>query len=266
MLSAVDSRPKNDLLQSVRRACQILHLLASEQRPMTAREIAGGLGLNLATCYHLVNTLEHEGFLARDNRRRLRLGHRIGELHDAFETMITPDERLVEVLVELNRGTGETSYLGTWVDDDVVSVAVREGRGGVRVRGLYLGYREHAYARAVGRALLAHRHDSFLDEYLARTPLEPLTERTTTDPAALRRLLADARERGYAVDLEEFTTGVCCAAAPIFDASGRAVYALSVSVPKARFDAEGDGIISEVKRAATAGTRLLQEREGAGPR
>jgi DNA-binding IclR family transcriptional regulator len=255
-------RRKGDLLQSVQRACSVLHLLAAERRPLNAREISAGLRLNLTTCYHLLNTLDHEGFLQRDGNRRFRLGHRIGELHDAFEAMLAPDDRLLRSLAELNQRTGETSYLGTWDGDDVVSVAVREGRGGVRVRGLYLGYRDHAYARAVGRALLAYREDGFIDAYLARTQLEPLTEKTRTDPESLRRCLAKVRAEGYAVDLEEFTRGVCCAAAPIFDANGFPVAAFSVSVPKARFDSEQEAIVRLVKEVAKAATaELAHERE-----
>jgi DNA-binding IclR family transcriptional regulator len=171
--------------------------------------------------------------------------------------MLAPDHELAELLGELNRITGETSYLGTWDDDDVVSVAVREGRGGVRVPGLYLGYRRHVYARALGRALLAYRDEEFISAYLKQTPFEPLTEHTTTDPKLLNYRLADVRELGYAVECEEFTPGVCCAAAPIFNPAGRAVAAFSVSVPKARFDTEAPAIIRAVtETAATATGRL----------
>ena len=157
-------------MQGVQRACRILRLLADEQ-PLAPAEISQALGLNLATCYHLLNTLEHEGLLRRDRARRLCLGERIGELYDAFESMLGPDEQLVEILEELNRKTGETSYLGTWDGDDVVSVAVRVGRRGVQVRPVNLGYRGHAYARALGRALLAYRDDRFIESYLDETVL-----------------------------------------------------------------------------------------------
>jgi DNA-binding IclR family transcriptional regulator len=225
------------------------------------REISQALELNLATCYHLLNTLEHEGFLQRDSTRRIRLGHRVGELHDAFEAMLKPDALLIDHLDALNLRTGETSYLGIWDGDDVVSVAVREGRGGVRVQGLYLGYRGHAYARALARALLAYREKAFLDTYLSRTELEPLTEHTVTDPDAFRQLLADARTRGFAVEREEFTPGVCCVGAPVFDAGGQAIAALSVSIPRARFEHEGDTITSIVVDEADNASHALQEHQ-----
>jgi IclR family acetate operon transcriptional repressor len=253
---------KRDLVQSVRRACAILLALADERRALTPREVSEKLRLNLATCYHLLNTLEHEGFVQRDGSRRLRLGHRIGKLHDAFEASLKPDARLLDLLDLLSARTGETSYLGTWDGDHVVSVAVREGRGGVRVRDLYLGYRQHEYARALGRALLAHRDAEFIAGYVASTPLDPLTPHTTIDVDELLRCFAGVRELGYAVEEQEFTLGVCCAAAPIFGSDGRAVAAFSVSVPKARFDVDRENIVETVMEVAHAATqRLSEERE-----
>jgi DNA-binding IclR family transcriptional regulator len=45
------------------------------------------------------------------------------------------------------------------------------------------------------------------------------------------------RDRGYAVDDEEYVVGLICIAAPIFDYHGKPVAAISVSSPKYRYDA-----------------------------
>lgn len=217
---------------------------------MTTLELSQRLAIKRATCYHLVNTLEHEGLLRRDGDRRVVLGARIAELYDAFAAMLTPDPRLLALLDDLARRTGETTYLGLWEGDDVVTVAVREGNGGVRVRGPYLGYRDHAYARAAGRALLAFRDDAFIDSYLAREKIVPLTQRTTTDPQRLRTLLEGVRANGYAIDIEEFMIGVCCVAAPLLGADGRPLAALSVSMPKARFEVDGQAILRTLRDVA----------------
>lgn len=230
---------------------------------MTPREISELVGLHLTTCYHLVNTLEAEGYLRRDPSRRVSLGHRVGRLHDTFASTLNPDPELLEFLHELNRRTRETSYLGVWDDDEVVSVALREGRGGVAVRGLHIGYRSHAYARALGRALLAFRDDEFIQRYLDTTNLVALTPHTVTNKRELLRVLEDVRDRGVAIEHEEFTVGVCCAGAPVFDWDGNAVASLSVSVPKARFDVEGQAIEDVlVDIAGTASQVLANRRSG----
>jgi IclR family acetate operon transcriptional repressor len=258
-VNATKSGPRSDLLQSVQRASAVLTVLCDARRPLTAREISEAIGVNLTTCYHLLNTLEHEALLYRDPDRRFWLGHRIGQLREAFEEMLVPDPQLVAILRKLNDETGETSYLGVWSGADVVSVRVFEGRGGVRVRGLHLGYRQHVYARALGRALLAYRDDAFIDHYLTTTELVRLTQKTVTDPALLRQILADVRAHGAAVEREEFNDGVCCAAAPIFNNPGQAVAGFSVSVPKARFDSDAAAIVEAVKRCAQLASNALSD-------
>ena len=58
-------------------------------------------------------------------------------------------------------------------------------------------------------------------------------------------------------DREEFTVGVCCVGAPIFDRNGAVVAALSVSVPKARFDFEEQEIVQAVVETAGEASKAL---------
>jgi len=216
------------------------------------------IGTNRSTCYHLVNTLIHEELLRRDPHGRLLLGFGVSELFDALTDMLTPDETLLDAVNLLNERTGETSYVGVWDGPDVVTVAVRDGFRSVRVRNVALGYRSHMHLRAIGRALLAFRDDEYLATYLARAPLDALTPHSVTDPEALRSMLQVVRERSVAVETEEFILGVCCAAAPILGSSGEPTAAICVSVPKARFDAEGPHIIATVKEVARVATSVMQ--------
>jgi IclR family acetate operon transcriptional repressor len=90
------------------------------------------------------------------------------------------------------------------------------------------------HARASGKALLA-----FLDEQRVRQIVEEkgmpaLTSNTFTSVEGLLTDLATVRDRGWAVDNEEFTAGVMCVAAPFFDASAKPIGALSVSGPSFR--------------------------------
>jgi IclR family acetate operon transcriptional repressor len=66
---------------------------------------------------------------------------------------------------------------------------------------------------------------------LARLHLEIFTAHTIESVAELRRILGDARQLGYAVDRGEWKPDVMCIAAPIIDASGHAVAAISVTTP-----------------------------------
>ncbi|HRV94500.1 MAG TPA: helix-turn-helix domain-containing protein, partial [Anaerolineae bacterium] len=57
---------KNDIIGSVQRALRITELLARYPQGLTAKQIGLKLDLNLSTCYHLLNTLEHESYIVKD--------------------------------------------------------------------------------------------------------------------------------------------------------------------------------------------------------
>jgi IclR family acetate operon transcriptional repressor len=97
--------------------------------------------------------------------------------------------------------------------------------------------------------MLAFSPPQVIQRVLSRK-LEKLTKRTITSAAALREELAVIRRRGYAVDAEESAVGLRCVAAPIFDRSGIAVAAFSMSAPAGTLDADGEERYSTIIREA----------------
>jgi IclR family transcriptional regulator, acetate operon repressor len=96
-----------------------------------------------------------------------------------------------------------------------------------------VGTRWPAHATSTGKVLLAHLSEETLESRLA-APLTAATPRTVVDRAALRRELARVRERGYAFNNEELELGFVAVGAPVRDAGGRVVAALSVGGPRSR--------------------------------
>jgi DNA-binding IclR family transcriptional regulator len=243
-------------IRSVARASRMLVLLGEQPDGRTAKEVADELRLPLPTAYHLLGTLVAEGLVTKDSRRRYGLGPALGPIADAFVRQFNPPEYLVEPLHRLADESGETAYIGAWRHDRIVVLASVEGANAVRVSGAHLGYVESAHARASGKLLLALAAEEVRAAYLGRHPLAPVTRRTIVDPEAFERELAGVRERGYAVDEEEFREGVACVAAPVTE-SGRAVAAYSVSAPAERFAARRAQltrcVLDACRRAAEAG-------------
>ncbi|MDQ3778114.1 MAG: IclR family transcriptional regulator, partial [Actinomycetota bacterium] len=85
-----------------------------------------------------------------------------------------------------------------------------------------------------GRVLLAGLEKDALEERLSRIDVEPLTDRTVPDHAALRDRIEDARDAGWACVDQELEQGVRSAAVPIHDASQAVAAALNVSVHATR--------------------------------
>jgi DNA-binding IclR family transcriptional regulator len=83
------------------------------------------------------------------------------------------------------------------------------------------------HSTGVGRVLLAFAPNEFVEAVLAEG-LTPHTPHTITDPGRLRACLAEVRRIGYAVTSEEMTLGSCSVAAPVRDAKGEVLAALSL--------------------------------------
>jgi DNA-binding IclR family transcriptional regulator len=233
-------------VQSVRRALSLLEQVAVSEEPLTAKTLADAQGLSLPTAYHLLNTLVETGYLAKVRRSYI-LTTKLGELSAAFERYRQPAPALQAAMRRLAEVTGETAYVSTWSHGDVEIAAVAEGTQAVRVAGIMVGLRGSAHARASGKALLAFGPASRLETYL-ESELERVTGRTICDEGRLRAALEATREQGFAIDVEEFTVGVCCIAAPVIE-KRYATDALTISMPRERFEADRDATIRAVLAA-----------------
>ena len=100
------------------------------------------------------------------------------------------------------------------------------------------------YVSAGGQMLLAYQDPGWADSYIRATRLEKLTERTITDPEALRERLAAIRRDGFAISIGETVPGAAGVAAPIFNADGSVSAGLLIGAPIDRFEQE----MPELKR------------------
>ncbi|WP_330293096.1 IclR family transcriptional regulator [Streptomyces sp. NBC_00576] len=120
-----------------------------------------------------------------------------------------------------------------------VQLAVLEGTEAVLVERLSagnavdvasrLGGRLPLHSSGVGKVLLAHACPELVEQVIAQG-LSAYTERTVTDPARLRTMLAECRETGVAVVRQETTPAVDSVATRVLNADGEVVAALSVVV------------------------------------
>jgi DNA-binding IclR family transcriptional regulator len=90
------------------------------------------------------------------------------------------------------------------------------------------------YASASGKVHLAFMEESELDEFFASVQLIPYTPKTITDENILRKHLQEVREKGYAIDDEEWENEVRCLSVPVFDYKGEVAAAITLSGPSFR--------------------------------
>lgn len=233
---------------SLRRALTLLEAVAAATPTggATLSELATIGGVHKSSASRLLAPLaDNELVLVADGRyllgpRTIQFGQVYLEALD-LRTVAHP------VLRELMTAAGESVHLVVPDLPDVVYVDKIDGPGRVRMAST-IGSRQPAHSTGVGRAYLAHAGESAVEAVIEHG-LTARTERTITDPSAFRAELAAVRSRGYAVDDVENEPDIRCVAATIFDHTGAAVAALSISglatrITPQRFDELGDLVVA----------------------
>lgn len=220
---------------SLAKALRLLDLFDVQQEELSLTEIAGALNTRAGSIYPIVSTLHRYGYLQRDpETKRYRLGLRL--LTQASHILASLDirEEAKPVLKRLAREMSANAHLGVLYDDEVLYLDREEAGPGVLLSSA-VGSRVPAHCTALGKVLLAN-DERAADRICSARELRPVTTHTITNPEELRVQLAEVRERGYAVDMEEFHEGNVCVGAPVRDHERLVVGSLSMSVSRARLE------------------------------
>lgn len=222
-------------VKSAERALAILELLTRHERPMTFTEIGQALQYPRSSLHGLLRTLVERGWAEFDpDQRAYSLGIRTLEAGNVYTRALGLVERALPLMERIRDTIDETVQLAVLDGLQNVYVAKVDGRQTLTLAS-EVGRRLPAHATGVGKVLLAGLSQEELEKRLAGVTLEAVTSRTITDKNLLREHLKHVRQRGFAVDNEEYTVGIRCVAVPIFDFSRHVVAAMSVSVPAIRF-------------------------------
>ncbi|SEF04642.1 acetyl-CoA synthetase [Streptomyces sp. 3213] len=244
-------------LQTVERALAFLELVAVSGGELTVRDVAGRLGVNLTTCYHLYNTLAAHGYVERNPDLTLRVGRQTAVLYDGYRRAFSGQRRMQEFVAELAAETTETAWLSNLTGDEVVLTAYTEGPQAVRATGLYVGLAGLEHVRSSGKAVLAHLDDERRDRILQKSlsGIAPAQHPAILD--ALERDLALTRKRGWALDDETYIAGIVGIAAPFFSTDGAVLGAVGVWSPAARAHQSLDALAEQVAAAAGRASALF---------
>jgi IclR family pca regulon transcriptional regulator len=86
----------------------------------------------------------------------------------------------------------------------------------------------------MGREQLANLPDDQLEKYLKNVKFQRFTEKTITDPEALRKELSTVHKQGYALVDQELEIGLRSLAVPLFAGGGRVIAAINIGTQAAR--------------------------------
>jgi DNA-binding IclR family transcriptional regulator len=214
--------------QSLAKALQILDELG--EGPATLDQLAAKVGVHKTTVLRLLRTLAEDHYVFRDGSHRYHLGAHIHELSSRGLDQREVRSIAAPRLAAFNREHGRTTHLSELMGSEIVYIDKLESHDNVRMASR-IGLRAPVHSTAAGKVLVADLPESRVEALLEQLVFSRATPNTITDSDAYRVELHWVREHGWAHDREENEPSINCVAAPIRDASGRAVAAVSVSVP-----------------------------------
>lgn len=244
------------LLQSVDKALAVLNLFEfSESLSLT--EIAKKLDCGKTIAFRLLFTLEHRGFLLRQEDGRYCLGMRLltlGNRTHYKKALIPLTHTLLE---ELTSQVNDTVHLVVWQDIKHV-ILLEEVLPNQRLMAVSRSYSDRpAHMTSTGIALLSTRPDQEILAYAQNTLFEKKTENSISSLSHLMSDITFVREHGYALNNQLYENGVCSIAVPISKSPGLpAEFAISVSGPSERILQNKEAIISALQKTAAQICRL----------
>ncbi|MFC6093332.1 IclR family transcriptional regulator [Saccharothrix lopnurensis] len=234
------------------RAFALLAVFTADRSAMTLSELSRRSGLPLSTTHRLVAALVELRALTRDARGRYSVGLRLLELGALSPSSLDLRDRALPFLEDLYEVTRHNVQLAVRDGLDVVYVERISARDAVNVV-TRVGSRMPLHCTGVGLVLLAAAPARVQEEVLAG-PLRRFTPRTVVRPRDLRAALARVRRDGYAISDRQIEMITCSVAAPVRDASGEVVAAVSVVVPAST---SRDTVVPAVRACGLTISRVL---------
>lgn len=194
-------------------------------------KLADELRMTKSTVHNHLSTLEEHEYV-NNTGGTYSLGLRFLELGGYTRNGMKLFEMGKPEVDALAERTGEVVNLAVEEHGKCVYLYRAKGTQSIRL-DIHVGERMGLHTTALGKSMLAHMSERRIDEFLETTSLKAATDRSITDPDALREGLSTIRERGYAIDDEERVKGLRCVAVPILR-DDEIIGAISVSAPTSR--------------------------------
>jgi IclR family pca regulon transcriptional regulator len=267
MAIAIDDLKENYIVSSLVRGLKILSTFTVKTPSLKVSEIAEMTGLDQATVFRFVYTLEYLGYLVRDEEtKRYRQSVRMLSLSLPAREGIAVREVALPVMFELSEKISETVKLAVLDGVEIVMVALAEVMDKLVYR-TPIGHRSASYCTAQGKALLAYQPIEDWDRLISMIDFVPRTENTIVDPQKFRQELLKVRQQGYAIQDGEMLLGLGSLAAPVFDHAGKVVAAINISglsIQILHEEKVGNIIEELVNSARTISIKLgyIQEKDG----
>ncbi|MGE0487172.1 MAG: IclR family transcriptional regulator [Gammaproteobacteria bacterium] len=241
-------------MTTIDKALDALFLLGQAGQALRLADIARSLDMPRSSAHRILAPLVARGLVERDAEGRYQAGLGLMTLGLACARREPVAHAAQPVLEAAAHELGETFFLVVARGARLVVLAKAEGDGFLRAAPR-LGSHVPVHATAVGKLYLALAPATVELDTLPR-----YTPATLRSRAALNAAVDEARNRGWAVNDEEWQAGLCVAAAPV-QVAGRLEGCVALAMVAARFHALGTAAAVRRVRHAAEGIALRLEGE-----
>ncbi len=213
-------------LKSVASALDLLDCFL-ENEELGVSDVARRLGVAKSTAHRLLTTLSSRGIVEQNpSTGRYRLGIHLFELGHLALARVELRRRSKTLLEQLRETSGWTVHLSIAQGADVLYLERLSTLRGMQAIEQYRR-RWPLHATSSGKALCAYDPIALQSRIEAGFP--PFTPQTITNERDFRTELDRVRRHGYAVSRQELMSQLASVAAPVLDAQGHAIAAISIT-------------------------------------
>ena len=244
---------------SVKKAFAILSVIAATRGGLGVSDLAKKLKMAKSTVHGMTAALEELGAVLRDPiTKKYKLGFTLLEIGRSAYSQIDLQRSARPVSEELMEKTGTSVFLGSLNWDRVTILDMVESRRDLNITAP-VGSIIPLFAGAVGKVFLASMPKERAAKMVESKGLPRFTDNSITEVESYFEELRNVREKGVAVDDEEYIPGVRAAAAPLTDL-GQLQSAIWAVGFKANLDDQRMGeLAAETRKAAGIISRRIQE-------
>ena len=243
---------------SVKKAFAILSAISSSREGMGVSDLAKTLKMAKSTIHGMTSALEELGAVLREPlTKKYKLGFTLLEIGRSAYSQIDLKTSARPVTEELMAKTQTSVFLGIRNWGQVTIIDIVESRQELNITAP-VGSTIPLFAGAVGKVFMATMSEDQAAKMVYTKGLPRFTENSIVDPELYYRELKRVREKGYAIDDEEYIMGVRAVASPLMGLGQLRSAIWAVGFKASLDDKKMKTLAEETQNAAKAISRRIQ--------
>lgn len=232
----IEKQLKTPILKSVDKAFEALECFNSNNDGYTLGELADKINVSKGTAHRILITAQKKGIVEKNPlTNKYHLGIKLFELGSIVANRMDLRREALPIMRKYAEITGETLYLTVKSGDEALCIERVEGKNYVKVLILDVGNKMPLNIGGGPKVLLAFMNDQEITTFLDKKLQESWTENSLIEPEEVWNEIKKIRKDGYSVSFEDVVTAAAAVGAPVKNATGNVVAAISIAGSSTNF-------------------------------